>query len=169
MKDITGHKFGRLIVLKFSHKEVRGKASRYFWLCKCKCGIEKTIRKSHLISGAIKSCGCLKKTHGMRFTRFYSIWKSMIQRCSNPNQITYKYYGGRGIKVCLAWHKFKRFKDDMLASYLLHCEEYGIKNTTIERINNDWGYILSNCKWAKMKEQANNKRKYKKGTLKPNK
>ena len=55
--DITGQRFGKLIVLGYDHTEGKGKT---YWKCKCDCGIEKIIRKDGLISGNIVSCGCYK-------------------------------------------------------------------------------------------------------------
>ena len=41
------------------------------------------------------------------------IWRTMIARCTNPNQIAYQYYGARGIKVCKRWLKYENFLADM--------------------------------------------------------
>ena len=95
-------------------------------------------------------------THGMTGTRFYTIWYNMKSRCKNIDDPAYKYYGGRGIK-CL-WNSFEEFRDDMYESYNSHIEKFCEKNTTIDRINNAENYCKENCKWATMKEQANNKR-----------
>jgi hypothetical protein len=47
-------------------------------------------------------------------TTEYNSWKGMIERCSNPNHIGYKYYGARGIMVCERWRtSFSAFVDDM--------------------------------------------------------
>ena len=51
--------------------------------------------------------------HGMSKTREYKTRQSIIQRCENPNDPSYKYYGGRGIKVCERWHSFENFYEDM--------------------------------------------------------
>ena len=56
--DLTGRRFGRLVVIKFDHKNEGG---YLHWLCICDCGKEKIVYGYHLKSGATKSCGCLQK------------------------------------------------------------------------------------------------------------
>ena len=43
----------------------------------------------------------------------YPAWRSMKERCLNPNHKRYKDYGGRGIKVCERWIVFDNFLEDM--------------------------------------------------------
>ncbi len=88
--------------------------------------------------------------HGMSNTLTYKSWQTMHNRCRNPNAIQYKFYGGRGIKVCKRWYKFENFLRDV-----------GLRKNqgyTLDRINNNKNYYPSNCKWATKIEQANNKR-----------
>ena len=89
----------------------------------------------------------------MSTTRFYKIWKGIKTRCYNKNYREFKYYGGRGIKMCDRWHKFENFRDDMLVSY---------KDTlSIDRIDFNGDYTLDNCRWATPSEQCLNKRMFK--------
>jgi hypothetical protein len=151
VKNITGNRFGRLVVLSFSR--IFKKASR--WIVRCDCGTIKEISGTSIRSGAVKSCGCLdreKKTkHGLYGTRTYHAWESIKARCHNENDKGYPRYGGRGIKVCDEWlHSFENFYRDM--------GEKPVGNYSIDRIKNDIGYQKDNCRWATSKEQANNRR-----------
>src|SRR3990167_4026413 len=91
------------------------------------------------------------RTHGFSKTRFYSVWRSMIQRCENPNIRFYNNYGGRGIKVCEGWGKFENFKADMFPTYR--------EGLSIDRIDNGGNYEPSNCKWSTRTEQNLNRRR----------
>lgn len=159
-KDYTGQKYNKLTFIKYIENDKWGKA---IWECKCECGKSINIVASAVTTGKTKSCGCIKANlkplykHGMRNTRFWKIWTDMKQRCSNPNDSHYKYYGGRGITFCDEWNDFINFKNDMYDSYLEHCEKYGEKDTTIDRIDVNGNYCKENCKWESIKNQNNNR------------
>lgn len=57
LDDISGQRFGKLLVLGYDHTEGKGHT---YWKCLCDCGKEKIIRKDSLISGLVVSCGCHK-------------------------------------------------------------------------------------------------------------
>ena len=57
LKDISGQKFGRLLVLNQTERRRRV----VYWLCRCNCGVEKWVGAPALRSGATVSCGCLNR------------------------------------------------------------------------------------------------------------
>ena len=60
VKDLTGTKFGRLLV----KSRAENKSGRAYWNCVCDCGVKKKVMGKHLRSGAIVSCGCRAKEIG---------------------------------------------------------------------------------------------------------
>lgn len=155
--DITGQRFGRLIALRSVGKNAWGSVR---WLCQCDCNNFHTVSVSNLKSGHVKSCGCITK-EGTRFAHGYAtkgrrnphyrIWSSMHERCGNPNNKSYKNYGGRGIKVDPRWNDFRNFLADV--------GERPHPSLSLDRINNNNGhYTPNNIKWATRSEQNKNRR-----------
>ena len=151
-KDLTGQTFGFWKVISLA--EGRSRHGHRMFLCQCICGKTKVLRGSMLTNGTSVSCRCqtskLKNiTHDMSYTRTYSTWASMRERCNNPKSFGYENYGAKGIKVCNEWNSsFEKFFSDMGERPL---------NTTIDRIDNSKGYFKGNCRWASPKLQTLNR------------
>ena len=93
------------------------------------------------------------KTHRRKDERLYSVYRNMKNRCENKNNKAFKWYGGKGIKVCDEWNGeqgYENFKKWALSTGYL-------PSLTLDRIDSDGNYEPNNCRWASWKTQQNNR------------
>lgn len=153
--DLTGQTFGRLVVIA---EAGRTKSRNILWNCRCSCGNETVVSSGDLRKGDTASCGCARReasstrlrTHGLSRTPLYIAWNNMKQRCQNPRDPRYPDYGGRGIAVCQRWLSLEAFIADMGPTWR--------PGLTLDRVDVNGNYELSNCRWITHAEQQRNRR-----------
>lgn len=150
-----------IILLEDLGMQFATETSKYkfrYGLYKCFCGNEfKTLIQS-VKNKNTSSCGCYQKqrardtkiTHNLAYHRLYGTWQLMIDRCNNPKSKIYKHYGERGISVCNEWLDIRNFINDMNPTYQ--------EGLALDRIDNNKGYSIDNCRWAKQNVQHRNTR-----------
>jgi|HubBroStandDraft_6_1064221.scaffolds.fasta_scaffold12729_6 hypothetical protein len=155
--DLVGQKFGRLTVISKIKNPRYKQGAWVVWRCLCECGKKKSMASHMLVTLRMKSCGCIRKTHGMTHTPTFTSWQSMLSRCRDKENTS---YGGREIDghpapvtVCERWqgkHGFENFLADLGPRS---------KGLTLERQDPHGNYEPGNCAWANKCHQELNKRR----------
>lgn len=150
----VGKKFGMLTAVKHLGSNSRRLA---VYECRCDCG-SLCIKTSIALLGKFPNCGCDVKRRqaeshlkhgGSRRSgkdKIYQTWLSMNRRCNNKNSNEFKWYGGKGVKVCDRWRDYAAFRDDMLPTYK--------PGLTIERKDSSKDYSPENCEWITREENS---------------
>jgi hypothetical protein len=161
--DIVGNRYGRLVVVSYSHADPKN--FKAMWLCKCDCGNSKIIMGGSLKQGHTKSCGCFLKEKisqvntihgdsqpGSNHYAEYKCWKGIKARCYSKKTRSYISYGGRGIAVCDRWK-------DSFENFYADVGNRPSSSHSLDRFpNNNGDYEPGNVRWATASQQARNKR-----------
>lgn len=154
-----GTRFGKWTVVEWDLARPHERQGK--WLLRCDCGNPGRAGYQSLRSGETRQCvSCARRSTtkhgGARSTGYsaeYKRWVAMKNRCAGGKGTTfYKYYKGKGIKVCNRWLGscgFKHFVEDM-----------GLcpgPKFQLGRKNGKKGYSPGNCRWETIEQQANNK------------
>jgi hypothetical protein len=154
IKDLSNMKFGRLIPIMPIAKD---RFNKTIWLMLCDCGKTKAINSANLSSKHTQSCGCLRDEcqsalkHGAscrgKITPEYQAFRAAKERCTNPKNKAYKYYGGRGIEF-----RFVSFEEFFA--------EIGLRPDamSLDRIEVNGHYEKGNVRWATQSQQVQNRR-----------
>ena len=157
--NMVGNKYGRLFVVSDRDESgvLLGTPSARRVLVRCDCGNEKIVNARSVRRGHTNSCGCMQResasSHGLDKHPLAGVWRTMRARCYSQSQDSYRYYGGRGIKVCDEW------RGD-LPAFVKWMEDNGWrpgKGLQIDRIDSDGDYCPENCRVVSATKNQNNK------------
>lgn len=152
IKDLSGKTFNYIKVNSL-HK-VENKQT--FYKCTClNCGNEFIANNSKIHKSI--ACGCLKGKMTYRWKHhdnphLYKKWTHMKSRCQNPNDISFKNYGARGISLCDEWKDYDNFYEWALSNGYK-------KGLEIDRIDANKNYEPSNCRFITKKQNNRNQRR----------
>lgn len=132
------------------------------FLCRCVCGIEKSVWIHNLRRGESTKCSsCASKLrnikHGLSYHPLYDVYANMRKRCLDKTNQAYHNYGGRGITICDRW-------SNSIESFIEDMGERPTPTHSLDRVDNNKGYSPENCKWSTPIEQNNNQRMKKNNT-----
>ena len=152
----AGTKFGDLTVIQKVRTAPNSPGGQRYRL-QCKCGNRITKPRFYMVrkQNPLTHCGCQAIRADPQDVYTKRSWYAMHSRCEYKGHVSYKEYGGRGIKVCWRWHKdnpdgFKNFVEDM---------GHRPKGLSLDRYPDVNGnYEPSNCRWATASQQTLNQR-----------
>jgi hypothetical protein len=151
VKDISGKRFGKLLVTDFSHI---GKGGSVCWKCKCDCGTEHITAGYALRRGTVKSCGCIDKGRPRHPDRIETILRAQysskirksVKRRGIPNNLSFDdwkeivlracYYCG--IPYSLTFLDDHHHVGTILSDTIVYCNG-------VDRIDSERGYSKENC------------------------
>lgn len=146
---------GTLKVTSVSWKTYGGRSGVAMATTTCSVCLETKDRAvSNLLRGLIKRCRCqpVKLTtpaHRILADRYHS----MVQRCNNPENQSYRNYGGRGITLDF------NSSDEFIAWMLTNLPHKDYKGVEIDRVENSEGYSPGNLRLVTCQQNLSNTRR----------
>ena len=154
LKADIGKTFNRLTVLE---ELPRGTNYRRRYKCECSCGNMVHAYMTDVRSGHTKSCGCLSievqakpKSHGGTYSPEYRVWSGIKNRCYNPKESNYKWYGAKGITMSDEWK-------NSFAAFIRDMGKRPSPKHQIDRRDFRGHYCKENCRWLLPVGQARNR------------
>lgn len=154
---LVGERFGKLLVIERLAPNPR---RNYMWRCLCDCGKPHTVSGGNLRGGVVKSCGCWRKTVGLKHghcrsrtmgsTPEHKAWMSMKARCRDTNKAKNTSY--LGVTIDPRW----------IASFNSFLTDVGPKpfpHYSLDRIDPNGNYEPCNVRWADASTQSLNTRR----------
>lgn len=110
--------------------------------CVCvDCGKVRIADRRKLNKPCMSCANKRRATHGLSGHPLYKLLVGVRARCEYPSATNYKYYGGRGIKVCDEWRSDP-------AAFVAWAEEHGyLPGMELDRKDSDGPYDPSNCQF----------------------
>lgn len=157
-QDLTGQQFGSLTVIE----RADNRGQKVYWRCQC-AETDRTVevQAGNLKSGSVRSgrtcaeaASLTHSTHRHKTSAgpspTYRSWEAMKQRCTNPSNNRWAYYGERGVEICQRWlWSFENFLEDLGERP---------EGTTLDRLDVNGNYEPGNVRWATPKQQRANRR-----------
>lgn len=157
--DLSGKDFDYIHVDKYCGRSIKN--IKYYY-CTCNyCGLKAIMPADSIVSKYNKTCGCFKYKHSYSHDRLYHTYQNIYDRCYNPGNHSYLIYGGRGIHMDDEWLGEMGYINFRNWAYKNgYSEDYENPNhdyISLDRIDNDKNYGPTNCRFADMKLQSNNR------------
>lgn len=156
----AGETFFDLTVIALCEKDKDGKIC---YLCRCKCGKERKVRRSYLLHGTTKSCGCGRKL-ASSITAKKNVWAAISARKKFIGDLGGSMWSrilrnakNRGFIVSItqeeAWNLFVEQKKKCALTGLdlyLHPHHNGrnLVTASLDRVDSEKGYVKGNVQWV---------------------